>query len=164
MPSILLSLHRHLTHERFCSSHICSVFAGSLLLRRHTVHLLRLGPPRRCVGARLEKRLHGLRHAVHVSDLPSPLAHSFHRTLANSLIVGSIQYFRHLHDKVKAIDERTAPPKEDTAAAEAAAAAAAVYGGFGGGGFMMNDTLMIANSAYCECWTVGGGKKLFRFD
>ena len=51
-----------------------------------------------------------------------------------------------MHDRVKAVEDRTAPPKEDKAAAEAAAAAAA--GLYGVGGFMMNDTLMLANSAY----------------
>jgi len=58
-----------------------------------------------------------------------------------------IQYFRHLHDKVKTLDDRTAPPKVDTSAEEAAAAAAAAAGLYGGG-LMMGDTLMIANSAY----------------
>ena len=50
---------------------------------------------------------------------------------------------RHLHDKVKTVDERTAPPTEDSAAAEAAAAAA--MGGMGMMGMMGADTLMITN-------------------
>lgn len=50
-----------------------------------------------------------------------------------------IQYMRHMHDKVKTLEERTAPPKEEDT--EAAHAAAAMYGG----SMMMNDTLMIQN-------------------
>jgi hypothetical protein len=51
---------------------------------------------------------------------------------------------RHSHERIKVLEERTAPPKEDKIQAEANAAAAGLYGG----GFMGNDTLMIANSAY----------------
>eukprot|EP00607_Mallomonas_marina_P003718 CAMPEP_0182427698 /NCGR_PEP_ID=MMETSP1167-20130531/18991_1 /TAXON_ID=2988 /ORGANISM="Mallomonas Sp, Strain CCMP3275" /LENGTH=1652 /DNA_ID=CAMNT_0024610121 /DNA_START=314 /DNA_END=5272 /DNA_ORIENTATION=+ len=50
-----------------------------------------------------------------------------------------IQYIRHLNEKVKAIDERTAPKKEDTSSSDAATAAIL------GGGMMMGDTLMITN-------------------
>ena len=54
-----------------------------------------------------------------------------------------IQYFRHLHDKVRLLDERTEPPKEDVAANEAAAnASMGLLGGFGA------DTLMITNGGY----------------
>ena len=54
----------------------------------------------------------------------------------------SIQYVRHLHERVNTLETRTAPPKEeDTSAADAAAAA------MGYGGLMMgNDTLMITNA------------------
>jgi hypothetical protein len=51
---------------------------------------------------------------------------------------------RHLHDKVKVLDDRTAPPPEETVHADQAAAA--MYGGMG----MMGDTLMITNSAYSK--------------
>jgi len=63
------------------------------------------------------------------------------------LFVHSIQYVKHLHDKVKTFEDRTAPPKEDTAAAEAAQAAVI-------GGMMLGDTLMIGNGPaygkHCE--------------
>ena len=55
----------------------------------------------------------------------------------------SIQYVRHLHDKVKSIDERTSPKlKEDTSAQDAATAAI-----LGVPSMMMGDTLMITNGA-----------------
>lgn len=53
----------------------------------------------------------------------------------------SIQYTRLLHDKVKAIDERTAPKKEVDHSAEAAAAAVAMGGGMMG----LGGTLMIGD-------------------
>ena len=56
-----------------------------------------------------------------------------------------IQYMRHSHDRIKVLEERTAPPKVDKAAEEAAQAAAGLYGG---GMYMGSDTLMIANSPY----------------
>lgn len=59
---------------------------------------------------------------------------------------------RHSHERIKVLEERTAPPKVDKAEAEAAAAAAGLYGG----GYMMNDTLMIANSAYGKGYTYHG--------
>eukprot|EP01035_Chromulina_nebulosa_P020076 gene20076-26070_t len=57
------------------------------------------------------------------------------------------QYLRHLHEKIKVLEERTAPPVEDTSAADAAAAAAV---GLIGGGFNVlgSDTLMITNGGY----------------
>jgi len=61
-----------------------------------------------------------------------------------------IQYVKNLHEKVKVLETRTAPPKEEEKEAEMAAAAQAAAYGFGGG--MMNDTLMIANQP-----TYGGG-------
>ena len=55
----------------------------------------------------------------------------------------SIQYVRHLHDRMHVLETRTAPPKEeDTSAADAAAAAM----GYGLGMMMGNETLMIANA------------------
>ena len=53
----------------------------------------------------------------------------------------SIQYTRLLHDKVKAIDERTTPKKEVDHSAEAAAAAVAMGGGLLGlgGNLMIGD-------------------------
>jgi clathrin heavy chain len=53
-----------------------------------------------------------------------------------------IQYLRHLHDKVKVFEERTAPPKEDTAAADAIAQGLPLMGD------MMGQPLMITNQAY----------------
>ncbi len=52
-------------------------------------------------------------------------------------VVDSIQYMRHLHDKIGVLETRTAPPapEESDAAAEAAA--------YGAGLMMGNDTLMI---------------------
>ena len=62
---------------------------------------------------------------------------------------------RHLHDKVKTIETRTAPPPEE-AAPQSEAANALLYGGM-----MMTDTLMIANGpAYGGGYPgagVGGG-------
>jgi len=56
-----------------------------------------------------------------------------------------IQYIRHLHDKVKVLEERTAPAAEDKSSEEANSAAAA---GLIMGGLMMgNETLMIANGS-----------------
>ena len=49
---------------------------------------------------------------------------------------------RHLHDKVKTLESRTAPPPEDTSASDSTSAAAA---GLIMGGMMMTDTLMIQN-------------------
>ncbi len=59
----------------------------------------------------------------------------------------SIQYMRHLHDKIGVLETRTAPPKteESDAAAAAEAAANAMYGGMGMG-LMGNQTLMIENN------------------
>lgn len=55
----------------------------------------------------------------------------------------SIQYVRHLHDRMNVLENRTAPPKEeDTSAADAAAAAM----GYGMGMMMGQDTLMITNA------------------
>jgi hypothetical protein len=54
-----------------------------------------------------------------------------------------IQYTRHLHDKVKTIDERTTPKVVDNSAAEAAAAAA-----MGGGMLGLGGNLMIADAGY----------------
>lgn len=55
----------------------------------------------------------------------------------------SIQYVRHLHDRMNVLETRTAPPKEeDTAAADAAAAAM----GYGMNMMMGNETLMITNA------------------
>lgn len=62
----------------------------------------------------------------------------------NSLISRSVQYLRHLHEKVRVIDDRTAPPTEDQAAAQASAAAAAgLIGAYG----LSNDILMITNGS-----------------
>ena len=55
----------------------------------------------------------------------------------------SIQYVRHLHDRMHVLETRTAPPKEeDTSAADAAAAAM----GYGMNMMMGNETLMITNA------------------
>lgn len=61
--------------------------------------------------------------------------------LLSPLVDFSIQYTRLLHDKVKAIDERTAPKKEIDHSAEAAAAAVAMGGGMLGlgGNLMIGD-------------------------
>ena len=61
-----------------------------------------------------------------------------------------IQYMRHLHDKVKVLEERTAPPKNEEAESEQAAFNAAMYGGM-----MTNDTLMIGNG-YTGGYTAPG--------
>jgi clathrin heavy chain len=65
-----------------------------------------------------------------------------------------IQYTRHLHDKVKAIDDRTAPKKEDDRSAEAAAAAAAMGGGMGG----LGGNLMIGDGGYGGGYDAGYGQ------
>lgn len=65
----------------------------------------------------------------------------------------SIQYMRHLHEKVHKLDERTAPPApEDDAAKEAAAVAASIYGA----PLMMmgNETLMLQNGSAYSKFTV----------
>lgn len=55
----------------------------------------------------------------------------------------SIQYVRHLHDRMNVLENRTAPPKEeDTSAADAAAAAMGYGMGMMG---MGNETLMITS-------------------
>ena len=65
----------------------------------------------------------------------------------------SIQYVRHLHDRMNVLENRTAPPKEeDTSAADAAAAAMGYGMGMMG---MGNETLMITNAP------AGYGKNLF---
>ena len=67
-------------------------------------------------------------------------------------ILHSIQYMRHLHEKVHKLDERTAPPApEDETAKQAAEAAASIYGA----PMMMmgNEMLMIQNG--------GGYSKFF---
>ena len=50
---------------------------------------------------------------------------------------------RHMHEKIKVLEERTAPKKEDGGAADATAAAVL-------GGMIMGDTLMIQNGPYGE--------------
>lgn len=56
---------------------------------------------------------------------------------------------RHLHDKVKTLESRTAPPPEDTSVSDSTSAAAA---GLIMGGMMMTDTLMIQNGpVYGSC-------------
>jgi hypothetical protein len=65
---------------------------------------------------------------------------SFFFSLSLSFIFcNSIQYMRHLHDKVQVLETRTAPPKEEET--DAAAEAAAM--GYGMSNMMGNDTLMI---------------------
>mmetsp|Transcript_21954 Transcript_21954/g.32005 ORF Transcript_21954/g.32005 Transcript_21954/m.32005 type:complete len:1722 (-) Transcript_21954:178-5343(-) len=59
-----------------------------------------------------------------------------------------IQYSRHLHEKVKVLEERTAPKKSVDQSAEAAAAAAAAMGG---GMMGLGGNLMISDGGY------GGG-------
>ena len=66
----------------------------------------------------------------------------------------SIQYMRHLHEKVHKLDERTAPPAPaDDAAKEAAEIAASIYGA----PLMMmgNETLMLQNGSagYSKLWS-----------
>jgi len=53
-----------------------------------------------------------------------------------------IQYLRHTHEKIQVFEERTAPPKEEPVPSGG--------GGLFGAtpGFMMNETLMIANTPY----------------
>ena len=58
---------------------------------------------------------------------------------------------RHLHDKVKTLESRTAPPPEDTSASESTSAAAA---GLIMGGMMMTDTLMIQNGPAYGKWSL----------
>jgi clathrin heavy chain len=57
-----------------------------------------------------------------------------------------IQYMRHLHEKVYKLEKEILPEPKDEAASEAAAVANAMYGGVPM--MMMNDTLMLTNSAY----------------
>ena len=57
-----------------------------------------------------------------------------------------IQYMRHLHEKVYKLEKEMLPEPKDEAASEAAAVANAMYGGVPM--MMMNDTLMLTNSAY----------------
>jgi hypothetical protein len=74
-------------------------------------------------------------------SLIDPIFFPFHSFLSFC----SIQYVRHLHERMNVLENRTAPPKEeDTAAADAAAAAM----GYGMGMGMMghNETLMITNA------------------
>jgi len=61
-----------------------------------------------------------------------------------------IQYMRHLHDKVKVLEERTAPP------AEPEAAAAPVENIMGMGMMGGSDTLMITNGGYMPQGNYGG--------
>ena len=57
----------------------------------------------------------------------------------------SVQYLRHLHEKIRTLSDRTAPPSEDQVHADAAASAAAgLIGGYGLG----NDMLMITNGGF----------------
>jgi hypothetical protein len=63
-------------------------------------------------------------------------------TLTKCVLFLSIQYVRHLHDKVANIDERTAPKKAEDQHAEHAAAAAAAMGGSMMG---LGETLMLTN-------------------
>ena len=66
----------------------------------------------------------------------------------------SIQYVRHLHDRMHVLETRTAPPKEEDTSAADAAAAAMGYGGMGLMG-LGGDTLMITNAP------AGYGEKSF---
>lgn len=63
-----------------------------------------------------------------------------------------IQYVKHLHEKVKVLEDRTAPPKEDHGASDAVTAAVI-------GGMMLGDTLMIGNGggAYGGYGGIPGG-------
>jgi len=64
-----------------------------------------------------------------------------------------IQYMRHMHDKVKVLEERTAPPKveEDNSAA----VANSILGGVIGGGMMINDRLLIGDGSGYGSYNVG---------
>lgn len=69
------------------------------------------------------------------------------------LCFNSIQYVRHLHERMNVLENRTAPPKEEDTSADAAAAAM----GYGlGMGIMGNETLMITNApaGYGECFLI----------
>ena len=57
-----------------------------------------------------------------------------------------IQYMRHLHEKVHKLEVEIIPEPKDEAQSEAAAVANAMYGGVPM--MMMNETLMLANTAY----------------
>lgn len=62
----------------------------------------------------------------------------------------SIQYMRHLHDKVKILDERTAPPKESETSDADAVAAQILTGGMG-------DTLMLGDGSGYGGYPIPGG-------
>lgn len=55
------------------------------------------------------------------------------------VFVRRIQYMRHLHDKVKVLDERTAPAKTEAEEANAEVVASII------GGSMMPEQLMLGN-------------------